>query len=84
MKKDVCGTISIEALKNTTEISELCHSVCESIFVTKNDNDDLVIMSMETFESFYMNKIYHELEIAEKQIDNGDVLDAFESLDLLR
>lgn len=41
----------ITDLRNTTEISELCHTTNEPIFITKNGYGDLVIMSMETYES---------------------------------
>lgn len=40
----------ITDLRNTTEISELCHARREPIFITKNGYGDLVVMSMETFE----------------------------------
>lgn len=41
----------ITELRNTTEISELCHAKNEPIFITKNGYGDLVIMSMETYET---------------------------------
>ncbi len=41
----------ISDLRNTTEISELCHAKNEPIFITKNGYGDLVIMSMETYEA---------------------------------
>lgn len=41
----------ITDLRNTTEISELCHAKNEPIFITKNGYGDLVIMSMETYEA---------------------------------
>lgn len=41
----------ITDLRNTTEISELCHAKKEPIFITKNGYGDLVIMSMETYEA---------------------------------
>lgn len=40
----------ITDLRNTTEISELCHAKKEPIFITKNGYGDLVVMSMETYE----------------------------------
>jgi hypothetical protein len=42
--------IPIRDLKNTSEISERCHSSNEPIFITKNGYGDMVIMSMETYE----------------------------------
>ena len=41
----------ITDLRNTTEISELCHAKDEPIFITKNGYGDLVIMSMKTYEA---------------------------------
>jgi len=43
-------TITIRDLKNTTELSRLCHESTEPIVVTKNGYDDMVIMSSECFE----------------------------------
>ncbi|MBE6760441.1 MAG: type II toxin-antitoxin system Phd/YefM family antitoxin [Ruminococcaceae bacterium] len=40
----------ITDLSKTTEISDICHSRREPIFLTKNGYGDLVIMSMETYE----------------------------------
>ena len=40
----------ITDLRNTTEISELCHKQDEPIFITKNGYGDLVVMSIETYE----------------------------------
>ena len=43
--------IPIKDLKNTSEISDMCHKTEEPIYVTKNGYGDMVIMSMETYES---------------------------------
>lgn len=40
----------ITDLRNTTEISEICHAKREPVFITKNGYGDLVIMSMEAYE----------------------------------
>ena len=40
----------ITDLRNTNEISKLCHESDEPIFITKNGYDDLVVMSNETFD----------------------------------
>ena len=42
--------IPIRELRDTTTMSELCHSTEEPIFITKNRHGDMVIMSLETFE----------------------------------
>lgn len=42
--------IPIRELRDTTMMSEMCHSTDEPIFITKNGYGDMVIMSLETFE----------------------------------
>ena len=41
--------IPIKKLKNTSEISEMCHRTEEPIYITKNGYGDMVIMSMENY-----------------------------------
>jgi prevent-host-death family protein len=66
----------ITDLRNTAEISDLCHSKTEPIFITKNGNGDMVIMSMETYERYLaFADTYEKLAVAEKQIQNGELLD---------
>ena len=40
----------ITDLRNTTEISEVCHASREPLFITKNGYGDLVVMSIEVYE----------------------------------
>ncbi len=67
--------IPIRDLKNTSQISEICHSSNEPVFVTKNGYGDMVIMSIE---------VYEKLAKAEKSIINGNVSDAIESVKNIR
>ena len=77
--------IPIKDLKNTSEISELAHRTDEPIYVTKNGYGDMVLMSMETFEGVSgALKMYKSLMTSEKQIAEGKVHDANESLSSLR
>lgn len=77
--------IPIKDLKNTAEISELCHKSSDPIYITKNGYGDMVIMSMENYEKLVKKiDLYKELEISEKQIEEGNVKDAKTSLSLLR
>ena len=65
----------IKDLRNTTEISKLCHKAKEPIFITKNGYGDLVIMSMETYERKLAKvDLYKKLAEAENQIENGEML----------
>lgn len=69
--------IPIKDLKNTSDISDMCHRAEEPIFITKNGYGDMVIMSMEFYEStMKQSTIYRDVEISEKQIEAGEVKDA--------
>lgn len=77
--------IPIKDLKNTAEISELCHSTNEPVYITKNGYGDMVIMSMEAYEqAFNLEKMYADLEISEYQIKVGETEDAFSALQDIR
>jgi len=77
--------IPIRDLKNTSEISDLCHSIAEPIFVTKNGYGDMVVMSMETYEEqMRLMDIYAKLATAEEQIKTGRVMTAEDSMKGLR
>ena len=77
--------IPIRDLKNTSQISEICHSSNEPVFVTKNGYGDMVIMSMEAYEkTIYMNSVYDKLAKAEESVTNGNVTDAMESVKSIR
>ena len=73
--------IPIKELKNAANVSELCHQTAEPIYVTKNGYGDMVIMSIELYES--LNKkwdLYRDIELSEKQYQNGLTKDARISL----
>lgn len=77
--------IPIRDLKNTSEISELCHSVGEPVFVTKNGYGDMVVMSMEVYEArMRMLDVYAKLAEAEEQVKAGQTRDAGASVKELR
>lgn len=77
--------IPIKDLKNTSEISEKCHSTDEPMFITKNGYGDMVIMSIEAYEKMaYMNDIYGKIKQGEKAIDDNRVMNAKQSVDTLR
>ena len=57
--------IPIRDLKNTTEISNLCHNTTEPIYISKNGYGDMVIMSLETFEkNSGMSDFYGDIKFA--------------------
>lgn len=66
--------IPIKELKNTSEISDMCHKSEEPIYVTKNGYGDMVIMSMEIYErTMRQLAVYRDIELSERQIENGQV-----------
>jgi prevent-host-death family protein len=65
----------ITDLRDTNEISEICHNDPEPIFITKNGYGDLVIMSIETYErQFALMEVYKKLAEAEAQVREGSPL----------
>ena len=75
----------ITDLRNTTEISELCHSSGEPIFITKNGYGDMVVMSNEVYErDLAVKEIFQKLLTAQRQIDNGEGIDGDDALNALR
>ena len=77
--------IPIRDLKKTSELSEMCRSVSEPIFITKNGYGDMVIMSMETYERrMFINDVYSKVAQAEESVRKGEVMDGFDSLRLTR
>lgn len=69
--------IPIKDLKNTSEISDMCHKAKEPIYITKNGYGDMVIMSMEIYEDTMRRlSMYQDIEISERQIENGQIKDA--------
>ena len=77
--------IPIKDLKNTSDISEMCHRTDEPIYITKNGYGDMVIMSMESYESQMKRiKMYEDIEVSEAQIKEGKVKDARKSLSSMR
>jgi PHD/YefM family antitoxin component YafN of YafNO toxin-antitoxin module len=69
--------IPIKDLKNTSEISDMCHKTEEPIYITKNGYGDMVIMSMEIYEATIKKiAMYRDIEISERQIEAEKIKDA--------
>ena len=76
----------ITDLRNTNEISDICHARREPVFITKNGYGDLVIMSIETYEAM-MESAATDAAISEAESElerNGQLYDAREALSALR
>ena len=68
--------IPIRDLRDTGKISELCNTVREPIYITKNGYGDMVIMSMALFEERLAQLEMREKILAGKaQADSGELLD---------
>lgn len=76
----------ITDLRKTTEISELCHTKKEPIFITKNGYGDLVVLRVETYEEMLETAAMDTaISEAEKEFAaEGTLLDARETLAVLR
>ena len=76
----------ITDLRNTNEISALCHAKKEPVFITKNGYGDMVVMSIEMYDDLVdAAKIDTAISEAEKEYTAGGVLlDAREALPALR
>lgn len=76
----------ITGLRNTNKISEICHARREPVFITKNGYGDLVVMSIETYETMVetaeTDAVIALAEAEHKQ--DGQFFDARETLAALR
>ena len=74
----------ITDLRNTTEISNLCHAGNDPIFITKNGYGDMVVLSMEAFENLQLEseiclklrEVEQEADLTGKRYSSKDVLQA--------
>ena len=76
----------ITDMRNTTEISNLCHAKREPIFITKNGYGDMVVMSMETYDEL-LETAATDAAITEAEAEfaeSGKLYDAREELRALR
>jgi PHD/YefM family antitoxin component YafN of YafNO toxin-antitoxin module len=77
--------IPIKDLKDTSGVSELCHSLREPIYITKNGYGDMVLMSMELFEEQRKKwEMYSDIELSEEQIAQRKTRNAKEALASVR
>ena len=76
----------ITDLRNTNEISEICHAQNEPIFITKNGYGDMVVMSMEAYDDM-INTGKIDAAITEAEVEynsNGESYDVEEAFSMLR
>ncbi len=69
--------IPINQLKKSAEISSMVHEEAGPLFVTKNGYGDMVILSMQEYESMVSRlEMYQQLADAETEVKKGKVKDA--------
>lgn len=72
---------SADLRNNYSEISTFCHTYKEPIFITKNGQGDLAVMSIEVFEELTSKyKLYEAINIGLNQIKNGKVISGKEMM----
>ena len=55
---------------NFADISKTVHETAQPVFLTKNGYGDMVVMSMEAFESLqFESEIYFKLQAAEQEAE---------------
>ena len=76
----------ITEVRNTVDLSSLCHTNREPIFITKDGHDDMVVMSMDTYQELLEGVMTDAaIEEAEAELrETGVLYDAREQLPLLR
>ena len=63
---------SAELRNNYGQISEFCHNYREPVFITKNGQGDLAVMSIETYEEIIGKlELYKKIQIGINQIKKG-------------
>ena len=67
------------------EISTFCHTYREPVFITKNGQGDLAIMSIETYEELASRyKLYDAIHLGLDQIKNGKIIPGQEMMEKIK
>ena len=66
---------SVDLSSNYMEISDFCHKFREPVFLTRNGEGDLAIMSIETYEEMSgRNELYRLIQEGIDDIENGRIM----------
>ena len=78
--------IPIKDLRDTSNISKMCHEENEPVFVTKHGYSDLVIMSIDTYDKIVIiAQTDHAIASAEAEMAaGGEPIEAKEAFNELR
>lgn len=78
--------VSSTRLRNEyNEISQVCHEQMDPVYVTRNGNGDLAIMSIEAYEALARRgQLVRELERGRADVEAGRTMPAAEAIRRLR
>ena len=66
---------SADLRNNYGEISDFCHMYREPVFITKNGQGDLAVMSIETYREIIGKlELYKKIQTGINQIKNGETV----------
>jgi prevent-host-death family protein len=75
---------STDLRNNYNEISAFCHETCEPIFITRNGQGDLAVMSIDAYDELSGRKeLYRLLDEGHKDVQEGRIrplADAFKDI----
>jgi PHD/YefM family antitoxin component YafN of YafNO toxin-antitoxin module len=76
---------SADLRNNYGKISDFCHKYREPVFITKNGEGDLAVMSIETYEELMGRlELYEAIEVGMNQIENGETITEEEMLEHIK
>lgn len=78
--------VSSTRLRNEyNEISQVCHEQMDPVYVTRNGNGDLAVMSIEAYEALARRgQLVRELERGRADVEAGRTMPAAEAIRRLR
>ena len=78
--------MSSTALRNgSNDVSQWCHETQQPVFITKNGNGDLALMSIDAYEKLVSNnELEYKLAVGRQAAKEGRTLKAEEAIDILR
>ena len=76
---------SADLRNNYGEISDFCHNYREPVFITKNGQGDLAVMSIATYEELIGRlELYQAIEVGLNQIENGEIITEEEMIEHIK
>ena len=76
---------SADLRNNYGEISEFCHNYREPIFITKNGQGDLAVMSITYYEELMARlNLYQAIQVGLNDIENGEIVTEEEMTEFIK